>query len=665
MSHRIRLVLAARVAGLALLVAGLPLAARAQDVRDTVELEDLVVTADRTPLPASRVVNPTTVISGDDLRQRGILSVADALREVPGAALVPTGSFGSQTSLFLRGGESDYVKVLVDGVPVNQPGGAFDFANLTTENVERIEVTRGPGSVVYGSDAVSGVVQIFTRKGTGRFQGEASYRAGTFGTWNAEGAVYGGTETMSYSAGLSRFASSGIYAFNNDYRNTTASGALTLRPDARTDLTLSARTGDLTSEFPTDFTGAPVDRNSFTLQDATTLGLDLGRRVGDHLEVRAFLASHTQNDGSEDNPDSPADTLGFFSSASQARMKRQSADVRASFTPDPRARLTLGATAEFQSLREETRSASDFGFGRTSDAQGFAASRRNVGVYGQALLDVDARLRLNLGARLDDNETFGTHLTGRAGAIYRLAGATRVRASVGTGFKEPSLRENYATSAFEFGNPALDPERSLGWEAGLEQGLLAGELTLAATFFQQRFRDLIQYDAGAPPGSPNYRNVARASSRGLEVEAALHPAPGTTLSASYTWLRTRVDDAGLSSGAGATFVEGKALLRRPAHALRMDARTRVAGRAFLGVAVQYTGTRDDVDFRPFPSIRTTLAAYTLLEADLAVDLRRTRTGTPAVSALLRGENLLDADYRTVVGFPGRGRLVQAGVRLGF
>ena len=665
MPHRTWLLLPARATACTLLLAVLPIVARAQDVRDTVELEDLVVTADRTPLPASRVVNPTTVISGAALRDRGILSVADALREVPGAALVPTGSFGSQTSLFLRGGESDYVKVLVDGVPVNQPGGSFDFANLTTENIERIEVTRGPGSVVYGSDAVSGVVQIFTRKGSGRFQGEASYRAGTFGTWNAEGAVYGGTESMSYSAGLSRFASSGIYAFNNDYRNTTASGALTLRPDALTDLTLSARTGDLTAEFPTDFTGAPVDRNSFTLQDATTVGLDLGRRVSDRLEVRAFLASHTQNDGSEDDPDSAADTVGFFSSASQARMKRQSADVRASFTPGAAARLTLGATAEFQSLREETRSESDFGFGRTSDAQGFAASRHNVGVYGQALVDATPRLLLNLGARLDDNETFGAHVTGRAGAIYRVAGATRVRASVGTGFKEPSLRENYATSAFEVGNPALDPERSLGWEAGLEQGLLAGELTLAATVFQQRFRDLIQYDASAPPGSPNYRNVARASSRGLELEATLRPGIGTTLSASYTWLRTRVDDAGLSSGAGATFVEGQPLLRRPAHTFRLDGRTRVAGRATLGVGLQYTGARDDVDFRPFPSVRATLDAYTLVEADLTVDLFRTRSGAPAVSALLRGDNLLDADFSTVVGFPGRGRMVQAGARVGF
>lgn len=651
------------LAVLATIAVTLPAAARAQDARDTVELEELVVTADRTPRPLGRVVNPTTVLHGDELRERGILSVAEALRDVPGAMLVPSGSFGSPTSLFLRGGESDYVKVLIDGVPVNQPGGFFDFAHLTTENIERIEVTRGPASVLYGSEAMAGVVQIVTRKGQGAFRGDASFRAGTFGTWNAEGAIFGGTETMSYSAGLSRFGSSGIYAFNNDYRNTTASGALTLRPDSQTDLTLSARTGDLTSEFPTDYTGAAVDRNAFIVQDATTLGLSLGRRVTSRLELRAFLASHTQNDGADDAPDSAADTMGFFRSASQARLKRQSTDLRATFTPTTATRLTLGATAEFQSLREESRSSSNFGFGLGSSAEGFDATRHSVGVYGQALLDVGPRLVLNLGGRADDNETFGTHFTGRGGAVYRLDMGTRVRGSVGTGFKEPSLRENYAQSAFEVGNPALDPERSLSWELGVERTFWSGDVVVAATWFHQDFRNLIQYDGNVAPGAANYRNVAEASSRGLELEASVRPAPGTTLSASYTWLRTRVEDAGVSTGP--SFAAGKSLLRRPGHGLRLDGRTRVAGRLSIGVAVQYVGERDDVDFRPFPEVRTTLEAYTLVDADLMVELLRAGPGRPGLSGLFRADNLFDADYHTVVGFPGRGRLLQAGVRAGF
>src|SRR5881628_2604501 len=143
--------------------------------QDTITLKPVVVTATRVPAPRDAVPAAVTVLTGDALRARGIRTVADALRLVPGAAVMQTGSFGGQTSLFLRGGESDYVKVLVDGVPQNTPGGAYDFANLTTDNVERIEVVRGPASVLYGSDAMTGVVQIFTRDGRGPARGTVGW----------------------------------------------------------------------------------------------------------------------------------------------------------------------------------------------------------------------------------------------------------------------------------------------------------------------------------------------------------------------------------------------------------------------------------------------------------------------------------------------------------
>lgn len=652
-----------RLALLALALA-IPATASAQSQRDTVELEEIVVTADRTPLPASRVVHPTTVISGAELRERGIRFVSDALLEVPGAMLVPSGSYGSQTSLFLRGGESDYVKVLVDGVAVNQPGGSFDFAHLTTDNVERVEITRGPGSVLYGSDAVAGVVQVFTRKGSGPLRADAAIRAGSFGSLSAEGSLHGGGEAMSYSAGLARFASDGIYDFNNSYRNTAASGALSVRPDDRTDLTLTARTGSLTAHYPTDYTGLAVDRNSHTLQDGTILGLDIGRRMGRMVELRALLASHIENDGAEDHQDSAADTSGLFASSSQGRLRRQSVDLRASLTPSERARLTLGTTVEHENLREATQSQFDFGFGPGTSADRFEAERRNTGVYAQAIVDATSRLLINLGSRLDDNARFGAHFTWRAGAIYGLRPGLRVRASIGTGFKEPSLRENFARAPFEVGNPGLDPERSRSWEIGLEQALLGGDVMLAGSWFDQRFLDLIQYNGNALPGATNYQNVAEATSRGLELQATIRPAASTIVSASYTWLRTRVEDAGFSTGPGETFVEGEPLLRRPAHSARLDARTRPIRRLSLGAALTYVGERDDVDFRPFPSVRTTLDAYATVDLDASFDLFRHRSGASALTGVLRVENLFDSDHVTLVGFPARGRSIQVGARAG-
>src|SRR5438093_925273 len=147
---------------------------------DTSRLRPVIVSATKAEAPGSALTQAVTVISGEDLRARGVTRVTDALREVPGAALVQSGSFGAVTSLFLRGGESRYTKVLIDGVPVNAPGGFFDLSHLTTDNIDRIEIVRGPASVLYGADAVSGIVQIFTRSGSNERRAAISARGGTY-----------------------------------------------------------------------------------------------------------------------------------------------------------------------------------------------------------------------------------------------------------------------------------------------------------------------------------------------------------------------------------------------------------------------------------------------------------------------------------------------------
>jgi len=182
-------------------------------VQDTVVLKPVVVTATRVPTPADAVTAAVTVISGASLRERGVRTVAEALRDVPGAAVVETGPSGSITSLFLRGGESDYVKVLLDGVPLNQPGGAFDFAHLTTDQVDRIEVVRGPTSVLYGSDAMTGVIQIFTKSGSGPAALGARLVRGSGGTTQSSIDVSGvlGGGRLGYALGASHFGAQGLY----------------------------------------------------------------------------------------------------------------------------------------------------------------------------------------------------------------------------------------------------------------------------------------------------------------------------------------------------------------------------------------------------------------------------------------------------------------------
>src|SRR5882762_2142835 len=196
--------------------------------KDTVQLGTVVVSATKVPRPAAILSQAVTVLLGDDLRARGVTRVTDALREVPGASIVQTGSFGGITSLFLRGGESRYTKVLIDGVPVNSPGGAFDFSHLTTDNIDRIEIVRGPASVLYGADAVTGIVQIFTRRGSRDASASIGVRGGTYHSLDIDAGAVGVTTLGGFSLGAAQHSTDGVLPFNNQYRNGTLSSALTL-----------------------------------------------------------------------------------------------------------------------------------------------------------------------------------------------------------------------------------------------------------------------------------------------------------------------------------------------------------------------------------------------------------------------------------------------------
>ena len=224
---------------------------------DTSQLGTVVVSASKVPRPAATLSQAVTVISGDDLRARGVTRVSDALREVPGATLVQSGSYGAVTSLFLRGGESRYTKVLIDGVAVNASGGSFDFSHLTTDNIDRIEIVRGPASVLYGADAVSGIVQIFTRRASAS-RVSLGVRGGTYHSVDVDADVAGASSLGGFTAAAAQHSSDGILPFNNEYRNGTLSSSLSLARSASGDALLSARYTTAEFHYPTDFTGAPV-----------------------------------------------------------------------------------------------------------------------------------------------------------------------------------------------------------------------------------------------------------------------------------------------------------------------------------------------------------------------------------------------------------------------
>ena len=501
-----------------------------------------------------------------------------------------------------------------------------------------------------GSDAAG--IQIFTRRGEGRPRGSVAGRARR---WQGD---------LSGTGGLLRLlaggnTTDGILDFNNEYRQTTASGRVHGTLDANTDATLAIRYNDSEFHYPTDGSGNVVDRNAFSFGDALTVNIDAGRRWTDAIETRLFVNVWEADRGTDDQPDSPADSLGFFGFKSLTDTRRVTAGGRAVWRTPAGTALTAGYEEERQSVRGFNQSFSQFG-----ESSGSSESDWWNRAFHAQLSWIRDALALNAGLRAEDDERFGAAATWRTGATWRSASSgTRLRVSAGTGIKEPTFFETFATG-FVTGNPDLTPERSTSFEGGIDQDL-GGAARLSLTGFRQNYRDLIQY-TGSPPaeGDPNFFNVARARSQGLEAEASVE-ASRLRLTGAWTYLDTEVRDAGFDEGAGATFVEGAALLRRPKHTLAATAFYRVSSRVGLDLGLRRVGEREDRDFSTFPAEPVTLPAYTVLDLAASFDLAGD-SGRPGFTLTLRAENLLDSAYEEVWGFaaPGRGLYVGGRVVLG-
>ncbi|MGD8602454.1 MAG: TonB-dependent receptor [Gemmatimonadota bacterium] len=652
-----------RIFMIAVAVLVLPRAAGAQE--DVFSLDGVVVTVSPTPRARDAVASHVSVLDGDQLRARGIASVGEALSDVGGLDVVRGGSFGAVTSLFLRGGESDHTLVLVDGVQVNRSGGTVDLSSLTLDNVERIEVVRGPASALYGSDAMAGVIQIVTRMGRGAPRITASVEAAAFSEpreepvdgvrWTA--GVTGGSDRFGYSASLGHEETDGILAFNNRFSRTAFKGRGGFVPDDRTRIDLTVGVTDREYHRPTDGGGNVVDHNAFDFGDETLAHLRVTRTVAPRVELQALLGVSEIDAGTDDAPDDASDMDSFVS---LDHFRRASAEARANVTLR-NAILTVGGELEQERQRSFSESASSYGtsYGRSEN------ERLNKAVFVHATSE-PGLLALSAGVRLEDNERFGRDATWEAGASLSVPGLprTRLRARVGTAIKEPTFFENFATG-FVAGNPDLDPERSRSWEAGVEQELSTWG-SMQATYFDQHLQDLIQYTA-APPvaGDPNYFNVAGAASRGVELEAEARWR-GLEAGATYTWLHTEVTDSGFDDGPGAELVDGARLLRRPTHTASFHGAAAVAARGRIHTSMSYIGDRADRSFDPvtFASSREELPDYWLWTVGARWAVVDASASRPDVAVSLRVENLLDESYQEAWGFRAPGRQLYLGVSMG-
>jgi vitamin B12 transporter len=610
-----------------------------------VEAEEVTVTATRLETPLREVGSSVTVITARELEQRQIVSVAEALRAVPGLSVVQTAGRAGVASVFLRGAKSEQTLVLLDGIVLNDPispGRAFDFFALDVSNVERIEVIRGPQSTLYGSDAMGGVVQIITKKGAGPPQVTVSAEAGSFETLNAGAGFSGSQGAFDYSLWASRQTSAGISAADEDrgfqerdgYTKTNLSGRWGWAASEALSFDLFLRLMDTESELDQDYGSGIEDDPNFNYTSRQRFFRVQGTlALSQSAWTQKLGYSQSEIRREAENKRDPVHPLDASRDTFDGTIRK--ADWQHDLALHETSTLTLGLEAQEERGSSSSHSESAFG---PFDSRFPEESATLTSAYAQDRVRIADAFFGTVGLRVDDHDRFGQEQTYRLTAAYLIgATGTKLKATYGTGFKAPTLFQLFS----DFGNPDLQPERSIGWDAGLEQSLSEGTLTLGLVYFRNEFEDLIDFDFG----TNRFANTGRAETRGIEAEAALRPEGPWTLDLAYT--QTRTED--LSTG--------EPLLRRPDDQATLEATWRPGAPWRLVFSALRVGKREDFDFAKFE--RVTLHPYTLIA--LATDYSL----TPIVTLFGRVENLTDADYEEVRGYGVPGRAAYAGVRATF
>ena len=611
---------------------------------------DLVVTATRIGTPEKKVGSSLTVISGEDLVRTGKSFVLDALESALGLSTVRAGGPGAASSVSVRGANSEHTLFLLDGVELNDPinpSRSYDVSHLPLSQVERVEILRGPQGLLYGSDALGGVVNIITRAGRGRPRLTLASSADTLGSLDADISLAGTGRKTEYSlalfhertAGLS--AASAAYPGNvekDGYRNLSLSARYAYAPRPGASLTLTVRAVDARTEL--DNFGGPGGDDPNSVQDYGSVlvrgqyrSLVRGGRWEQAVSV-SWLGARRSNDNPTDegHPDEWDEGLyesGLFK-----------LDWQNNFFLRPTNTLTAGLELEQEKGRSDYLSESVYGPYESR----FPTARAGVaGIYILDHWETGGRFFVTAGVRADLHSRAGGAVTFRVAPAYLIAATgTRLKATLGTGFKSPSLYQLFApaTSFGPVGNPLLRPERALGWDAGIEQSLASGRAVLALTWFESTFQDLVDFDYAA-----GYVNIGRARTRGLEASAEARPADGLRFAASYARL------SALDTGTGTE------LLRRPRDKFSADAGFRFFGRVDLAGHALWVGRRLDRDFSAYPYPTVEMPPYLLLDAALTADLGR------QLAVFFRVDNILDTRYETVWGYGAPGRSARLGFRL--
>jgi vitamin B12 transporter len=600
-------------------------------------LSAVVVTANRVATEQLNVASSITLITAADIARKQQTTLPDVLKDVPGLNLVQTGGPGGATSVFLRGTNANHVKVLVDGVDVSDPSaptGAFDFGQVLTADIARVEVLRGPQSGLYGSDAIGGVINVVTREGQGPARFTAGLEGGSFDTFDQTGGVSGSAGPLHYAADVAhlRVGATAVTPLDllapGEPRN----------DDAYDNITASTKLGyDVTGGFGLGLVARYVNtRLRFTGDDFATGFPDAARSETDTRQYYARgTARLTSFGGRFDQTLGLAYGSSATTGASPDDPTSYYAGDRVKVDWQGQAKLTAGETLVLGAEHQ-----------RDGVRLPISASETIDSGYAEWVSHPARNLNATVAVRYDANSGFGGQTTWRLAPTWFVeATGTKLKASVGTSFKAPTLSERFQDfPAFGFfGNPDLKPETSTGYDVGFEQALLKGRLLrFGASWYHNAIRNLIDDNAAFT----SYANVGRAHTQGVESFIAFDPVETVSLRLDYTYTEAWDD------------ILKEELLRRPRHKWSFDARWQATRKLSLDLTLLSVGSWIDGD-RQFTIARLTAPGYTTVDLAAGYDL------TARLTLYGRLTNLADARYENPVGFQRPGRGAFAGVRARF
>jgi vitamin B12 transporter len=652
---------------------------------------DIVVTPTRTPEPLRSVGSAVTVLTAGEIEQTSVRDVGDLFRRVPGLTLTQSGGPGHVQTVRIRGGDVRHTLVMIDGIRVNDPistGREFDFSTLALADVERIEVLRGPQSALYGSDAMGGVINIITKQGSGPPKATLSVEAGRYGTKETKGGLSGGNGTVDYSFGFAGFDTAGFSTFGYRIPRLRFAVPWGLEPDSAKRFGLNGRVGvNVADGVRLELGGATAfNRAQFdgffdpafspypdTPSRATSwLHNVYSRLIADTGPLRSTVTVYAnRTDRASQNVS--YGQLGvfcgstFFPGPAVSTCRQDTFFIGDRKGVEYQGDLKLGTFGLFTfGAKTEQEQADSFSQivlpTPASVLRNIAAEQTTRSAFAQHQITLFDRLHLTFGGRIDNVLDVAQFETWRTTAAYEIPETgTKLRASAGTGAKAPSLFQLYSP---DFGTSTLQPERSIGVDAGFDQMLFDGRVKVSGTVFWNRYRNLIDFrspDFSAFPVVPIgclptqlfgcYFNVARARTSGAELAAEFHAVP--------QFLRIRITYTALEAVDLVTHLQ---LARRPTHEGRFGLIITPIPGLTIEPTVIYVGHRYDLPFDP--TLPNPLASFEkgklppYARFDLYAEYRLNQT----FSVYMRGENLTNARYEEVMNFGTSGRSVYTGVR---